>query len=248
MTSPSYVDVHAHIGDSSFDKDRDEVLERASDVIVLEAGVDHKSNVKALELAKKYSQVKACLGFYPEYIADATDEELNREIQFIRDNASNIVAISEIGLDYKYPEKEKQKLYFRKFLGLAEELRLPVVLHSRRAAGAVIRASEEFKVTVDLHAFSGNETELKSAIDAGFYLSIGPNIVFNEYKQHIVSVIPFEQLLTETDSPVLGPVEGERNEPSNVRLAVEKISEICEVDQVDVRKATYDNARKVFNL
>lgn len=248
MPSPSYVDVHAHIGDSSFDRDRDRVLERASDIIVLEAGVDHKSNLKALELAKKYSNVRACLGYYPEYLVNATDDEVEREIQFMKDNASNIVAISEIGLDYKYPEKDKQKLYFRKFLALAEELRLPVVLHSRRAAGAVIRISEEFKVTVDLHAFSGNEAEVKSAIDAGFFLSIGPNIVFNEYKQHIVSVIPFEQLLTETDSPVLGPVEGERNEPSNVRLAVEKIAEICEVNLEDVRKVTYDNAKEIFNL
>ncbi|MFQ6011229.1 MAG: TatD family hydrolase [Nitrososphaerales archaeon] len=248
MPLTSYVDVHAHIGDSSFDKDRDEVLKRAKDIIILEAGVDHKSNLKALKLAKKYPNVKACLGYYPEYLVDATDEDVDKEIRFIKDNASNIVAISEIGLDYKFPEKEKQKAYFRKFLGLAEELRLPVVLHSRRAAGAVIRESKEFKIKVDLHAFVGNEEELKSAIDAGFYLSLGPNIVFNEYKQHLASVIPFEQLLTETDSPVLGPIEGERNEPNNVKMAVKKVAEICEVHLEDVRKATYDNARKVFGI
>lgn len=243
-----YVDVHAHIGDSSFDADRDEVLARAREVIILEAGLDHQSNIKALELAEKYSNIRPCLGFHPEFIVNASEADIDREIVFIRENASKIVAVSEIGLDNKFGFKEKQLSSFSKFLRLAEELNIPVVVHSRWAAGAILNALKGFSCPVDLHAFSGNLTEVQKAIDAGHFLSIGPNVVFNEYRQKLASTVPLEQMLTETDSPVLGPRFGERNEPANISLATEKIAEVKGLAAEDVRETTYRSAKQIFKL
>ena len=243
-----YIDVHAHIGDASFDLDRDHVVSQAKNVIILEAGLEHQSNVKALQLADQYSNIRSCLGFHPEFAVKASSFEVDMEIEFIRKYASRIVAISEIGLDYKYGSRERQAAAFSKLMQLAAELRLPVVLHSRWAAGAVLDASRGFDVKIDLHAFSGNMSEAKRAIDAGHFLSIGPNVVFNEYRQKLASLIPLENMLTETDSPVLGPKPRERNTPANICLAVEKIAEIKGLTTEEVREVVYRNARQVFAL
>jgi TatD DNase family protein len=243
-----YIDVHAHIGDASFDLDRNQVVSQAKNVIILEAGLEHQSNVKALQLADQYSNVRACLGFHPEFVVKASQFEVDMEIEFIRKHATKIVAISEIGLDYKYGSRAVQATAFSKLMQLAAELRLPVVLHSRWAAGAVLDAIRGFDVKIDLHAFSGNLSEVERAIDAGYFLSIGPNIVFNEYRQKLASLIPLENTLTETDSPVLGPKPRERNAPVNIRLAVEKIAEVKGLTTEEVREAVYRNAQQVFAL
>lgn len=243
-----YVDVHAHIGDPSFDGDRDEVVARAKDILILEAGLEHKSNARALQLAERYVNVEPCLGFHPQFIVKASQAEVEAEVGFIRENAERIVAVSEIGLDYKFDFRDKQASAFKSFLELAEEIQVPVVLHSRWAAGAVLGALKNFSLKVDLHAFSGNMNEAKRAVDAGYYLSIGPNIVFNEYRQKLAALIPLEQMLTETDSPVLGPKPGERNEPANIRLAVEKIAEVKGLTVDEVHNTTYRNAKHMFKL
>ena len=76
-----FVDVHCHIDDEAFDNDRDEVIKRASDVIMLNAGVDPPSNRKTLEIAEKYSRGKACLGLHPELITKFQDNETEKEIE-----------------------------------------------------------------------------------------------------------------------------------------------------------------------
>lgn len=243
-----YVDAHAHLNDSAFDRDRDEVVDRAKEIIILDAGLNHESNVKVLELSRKYSNMRACLGFHPEHIITSLDHQVDFELDFIRQNAASIVAISEIGLDYKYPEREKQIDAFKRLLKLAEELNLPVVLHSRRAAGAVLNLLRNYSLKVNLHAFSGNMMEAKNALDQGYYFSVGPNIVYNKYRQELTKLIPLEQMLTETDSPVLGPDPNQRNEPHNIFLALEKIVEIKGVELSELKDRIYRNSTNLFRL
>jgi TatD DNase family protein len=243
-----YVDVHAHLSDSAFDRDRDEVMARSREIIILDAGLNHESNVKVLNLSRKHSNLRACLGFHPEYIVTSPEQQVDLELNFIRENAASLVAISEIGLDYKYPEHEKQINAFKRFLKLAEELNLPVVLHSRRAAGAVLNLLRSFSLRVNLHAFSGNMIEAKNALDQGYYFSVGPNIVYNKYRQELTKLIPVEQMLTETDSPVLGPDPNQRNEPHNIFLALDKIAEIKGVELSELKDRIYRNSANLFKL
>ena len=243
-----YVDVHAHLDDKSFDADRENVLRRASDVLVLNAGIDHQSNLKTLELASSHGNVKACLGLHPEYAFGMTIEQVYAEVDFISRYAHSIVAISEIGLDYKFEDRENQKAAFRAMLKLAEELDKPVVVHSRRAAGGVLKVLHDFHVPVNLHAFSGTLEETTKGCREGYYFSFGPNLTYNEQKRKLVEAVPLEQILTETDSPVLGSDPTERNEPENIKIAVKKIAEIKNSTIEETQTVILKNAKQLFEL
>lgn len=132
-----YVDVHCHLDDDSFDNDRDEVVRRARDILILCAGQEPSSSRKVLSLARIYPNVRACLGIHPEFVPNLEDREIEDEIGFIGRSADRIVAISEIGLDYHWIKDEVQmrrtRDVFHMMLDLAARLRLPIIVHSRDA-------------------------------------------------------------------------------------------------------------------
>lgn len=243
-----YVDAHAHMTDTSFDKDRDKILENIKNIVIMESGLNYENNLDVMKLSREYDCVKPCIGFHPEFVVNSTVDDADRIIEYIYENKEEIVGLSEIGLDYKFGFKEKQHVIFKKFLTLAEEIRLPVIVHSRWAAGAVIRVMKNFDLSVDLHAFSGTIEEAKKAVDLGYFLSFGPNLVFNKFRQQMLETIPLENILTETDSPVLGPKHGERNIPNNITLAIKKISEIKDLTVNDSEKEVYRNSKKIFKF
>ena len=164
------VDVHSHLTFDQFTKDIDQVIERAKQagvVSILCSGVDHESNVKVLELSKKYDIIKASLGIYPldavglgSYDGvprESSKIDVDAEIKFIRKNNNNIIAIGEIGLD-KSPEVdprlEEQKEVFWRAIKLAEEIKKPIVVHTRKAEAECIEILESSKIkNVVLHCF-----------------------------------------------------------------------------------------------
>lgn len=243
MTS-LFVDVHCHIDDQAFDDDRDEVVKRASDVTMLNAGVDPPSNRKTLEIAKRYSNVKACLGLHPEFIVKFLDEAIEKEIAWIRGQEKHIVVISEIGLDYYWvkdeKQRERQRILFRKMLNLAEELNLPVIVHSREAVADTLAILDEFpSLRVVLHGFSDLNNK-------GYPVSVAPSIYRNKGKQRQVLALPTKALLTETDSPLLGIDPKQRNEPMNVLKVIEKIAELKNLNQEEARTAILQNAEGIL--
>ncbi|WXG47069.1 MAG: TatD family hydrolase [Candidatus Atabeyarchaeum deiterrae] len=238
------IDVHCHIDDKSFDNDREEVLGRASNVVVLNAGVDPSSNRKTLEITDKYRNVKACLGLHPEFIANFSEYVIGKEITWISSQAKRIVAISEIGLDYYWvkdeEQREKQRILFRRMLALADDLGLPVIVHSRDAPKDTLSILREFpRLKVVLHGFSEPD-------NMGYFVSVAPNICRNKMKQRQVAVLPMEVLLTETDSPLLGIDPKERNEPRNVLQVVKKISELRDMSAEAAIAAISRNAKNLF--
>jgi TatD DNase family protein len=238
------VDVHCHIDDEAFDNDRDEVVNRASNVVMLNAGVDPLSNRKTLEIAGRYSRVKACLGLHPEFIAKFQDNDTEKEIEWIRSQEKRIVAISEIGLDYYWvkdeKQRERQKILFRKMLTLAYELDLPVIVHSRDAINDTLTILEEFpKLRVILHGFSDMNNK-------GYPVSVAPSIYRNKAKQRQVQALPMEVLLTETDSPLLGINPRQRNEPANVIKVIEKIAELKKLGNEEVASEISQNAKRLL--
>ncbi|MCW1296368.1 MAG: TatD family hydrolase [Candidatus Parvarchaeota archaeon] len=246
-----FVDVHAHLDDKSFDNDRDEVIKRASNVLILNAGQEPESNRKSIELSRKYNNVKACLGFHPEFVPNFNDWEIDAEINYIRNTNVKIAAISEIGLDYHWIKDLEQRRrsieVFKKMLILADEMNLPVIVHSRNATMHVLEILRNFSGKVVLHGFTGNMHELRIAINRGYYFSIAPNVCRSTYKQSLVKVLPMDRLLTETDSPVLS-ADNKRNEPSNVKLVVQKIAEIKKIEEQEAEIKLRENAFKILNL
>lgn len=246
------VDVHAHMEHKSFEQDLSLVIERAKQAgvtAIISSGINHELNVKTLELAKKFPLIKPALGIYPTDALTLSEKEFENAVDFIRKHKKDIVAVGEIGMDFqevKGKDKEQEK-NFLKLLQLSEELRLPVVIHSRKAEEKVIEVLESSKLKkVVMHCFSGSMKLVKRIEDNGWMFSVPCNVMFSEHFQNLVRQVSIAQLLTETDAPFLPPIKGERNEPKNVVHAISKISEIKNLDKEEVEKMIFMNFKKMF--
>ncbi|HSW37976.1 MAG TPA: TatD family hydrolase, partial [Acidobacteriota bacterium] len=224
------VDTHAHLCDEVFDRDLPRVLARAraagiSSVIAVSETM--KDAGKNLQLAERCPMIRPAAGLYPTCLdPDAADEM----ISFIRKNSERLVAIGEVGLDYwKVQEeaaRERQREIFKRFIRLSRELDMPLNVHSRSAGRHVVELLLEMEASkVQLHAFDGKASTALPAAEAGFYFSVPPSIVRSSQKQKLAKKLPLSRLLIETDSPVLGSVPEERNEPAHAIIAVKAIAE-----------------------
>lgn len=252
MMAPIF-DTHAHLCDTSFDTDRDGVIKKAqgagvsSILIVGENLADARRN---MELAVEYPCLKPAAGLYPEY-ADIDDTE--RVVEFIRQHRDQLHSIGEVGLDFwiakEEPERDLQREVFLKFIHLARELNLPLNVHSRSAGRhAVKMLLEQNAQRVQLHAFDGKASAALPAVEAGFSFSVPPSIVRSRQKQKLLKHLPLSCLLVESDSPVLGPDPGKRNEPANVTAAIDAIAKIKDVPVERVRETVWENSLKLYEL
>ena len=244
-----FVDVHCHLNSKEFDKDRDEVVKRAQKLgmTIVDSGTCMKDNKKSLELSEKYKIVKSSLGLYPTHAVKLKANELDKEIDFIEKNKDKIIAIGEIGLDALEDKNlEEQKKIFERMLHLAEKIKKPVVIHSRKAEKECIDILETFKVKIDMHCFTGNFKLVKRIQDNGWTFSIPANITRLFHFQKIVEETSISQMLTETDSPYLSPFKEERNEPQFIVETIKKISEIKKLDEEETKKLIYMNFQKFF--
>lgn len=257
------VDVHTHLTFPQFSKDIDEVIERAKKagvVSIITSGVDHESNVQVLELAKKYEIIKASLGIYPldavglGHYDDSKREtiklDVDSEIEFIKKNKDKIIAIGEIGLD-KSPEVdcklEEQKEVFWKAIRLAEQIKKPIVIHTRKAEQECIEILESSKIkNVVLHCFTGNLKLVKKAEDLGFYFSIPAVATRLKHFQEVINRVSLKNILTETDAPYLSPFKGERNEPSYIKETIKLISQIKKITEEEVENIIFSNYQNIF--
>jgi len=250
------IDAHCHLEDKQFDKDLDEVIERAKKAnvaIVICNGLNKKDNEKILSISRKFDIVKCAFGLYPSEAEKMSEDRIMEDIKFIEKNKDYIVAVGEIGLDFLYTKDsdliQRQKFALNKLIELAERIKKPVILHSRKAEQEVfdILQSSSVKKAV-FHCFTGKMSIAKKIAEAGFYFSIPANVVVSSNLQELVKTIDIRQLLTETDSPLLSPFKGKRNEPAFVAEAVKKIAEIKKIEVREAENLILENAEKIFNL
>jgi len=243
--------VHAHICDPGFDKDRAEVLERARKAgvdAIIAVGENLSDARKNLELAIRYPMLKPAAGLYPTHL------DLNQAgemADFIRQNHSSLAAIGEVGLDYwvvkEAPEKAVQREILKRFIELAQELDLPLNVHSRSAGRhAIALLLENNAVRVQMHAFDGKAGAALPAVEAGYFFSIPPSVTRSRQKQKLVKRLPLSCLLIETDSPVLGPSPNERNEPANIWHCVKAIAALKETSEEAVIAAVSENTERLY--
>ena len=170
---------------------------------------------------------------------------------FIRNNAGKLAAIGEVGLDYwkiqEESDREIQREIFRNFICLSLELDMPLNVHSRSAGRHTIAfLLEHSAARVQLHAFDGKSASAHPAVEAGFLFSIPPSIVRSAQKQNLVKKLPLSSLLIETDSPVLGPVPQERNEPAHALIVIKTIAELKGLREEAVAEAVAENTRLLY--
>lgn len=237
------IDVHAHL---DFFENIDFV--NSFNGIIITNSVHLDSMKKNLEIIKKYKNVKLALGIYPLHCLEINEKELDKQIEFIKENKDKIVAIGEIGLDFKESlEKEKQIVNLKKFIHLAEAIKKPLIIHSRKAEAEVIEILKDVKTKVILHYFNTNSTLIKKALEYGFYFSIPTIISNNKNMKKLVKIVPLDRLFTETDSPYLSPVQGQQNEPINVKHTISVIAEIKKISEKEVEDQIYKNYLKIFS-
>lgn len=245
------IDGHAHLCEACFDEDRDEVLARARAAgvtAIIAVGETLADAHRNLELADAFPMIRAAAGLYPTIL---DDDQANAMTAFVRRNRSRLAAIGEVGLDYwvvgDAEGQARQREIFRRFIALSKALDLPLNVHSRSAGRhAVALLLEENAARVQMHAFDGKAGAALPAVEAGYCFSIPPSIVRSRQKQKLVKRLPLSCLLVETDSPVLGPVADQRNEPANLTISVEAIARIKEIPVEAVVEAVTENARRLY--
>ncbi|MDO8556640.1 MAG: TatD family hydrolase [Nanoarchaeota archaeon] len=242
------VDVHAHVTSEQFAVDRDAMLARHKDMLIIENGLNPENNLEVLALAKKYPQVKASLGIYPKHTVEFSPAQFDEQLKFMEKQKDHIVAIGEIGLDLQeLPSLDIQQERFIQQVKLAQKLHKPVIVHSRKAEKETVEtlASIGYKKVV-MHCFCGNMKLVKMVEDFGWSITIPALVVTSSHFKAVADRVSINQLLTETDSPYLNPVKNERNEPRNVLLAIKKIAEIKKLDVDEVEKNVFMNAQRLF--
>lgn len=266
---PVFIDIHCHI---DVYKDISEIVERAKNAgveIILNNGMTPRINQKTLELSEKYPEIIPALGIYTNENLDMTEELVEEQISFIRENSDRIYAIGEVGIDLKESNDFKwQRIVLEKFIDLSLELDKPIIVHSRKAEEKTIDVLEKSGAKkVIMHCFSGSMELVDRIIKNKWFLSIPANITMSEHFQKVVKRAPIENLFCETDSPFLHPKKnpelkkGEEflipklnfwdkkiagNEPANVVESYKKIAEIKGIKVEEAKEKIFNNFLRIF--
>ncbi|SFL84406.1 TatD family hydrolase [Pelosinus propionicus] len=250
-------DSHAHIDDEKFDLDREEVIQRAIDngvTRMINVGASMSSSARSIALAEKYESIYATVGIHPHDAKDALDTDYEQLARWT--SLEKVVAIGEIGLDYyyDYSPREVQRSVFIRQLDIARQTKLPFIIHDRDAHGDVLEIlkKEAKGLKGVLHCFSGSLEMANEVIKMGLYVSIAGPVTFKNAAKlpEIVTKVPLEYLLVETDSPYLTPqpFRGKRNEPAYVKLVAEQVANLRGIEIEILAKATSENAKKLFGI
>mgnify|MGYP002066923431 CR=1 FL=1 len=223
-----FIDAHCHL--DMCKGEIGEIIKRAEAKevkIIITQGVNPLANRKALELAKRYPAVKVALGLYPIDALSLSDREIDAEFKFIKENQKKIIAIGEVGIDFKEDDKEheRQKKIFAKIIELSKEIDKPLIVHSRNAEKECIELLIERGVKkVIMHCFCGKFSLVNEISKQGWFMSIPTNVKSSEHFQNIIMNIPLENLFCETDSPYLHPDKLHNNEPVNVIVSCKSLA------------------------
>ncbi len=258
------IDTHCHLDFKDFDKDRDNVIARAKEkgvVRIVNVGSSIEGSRRAVELADKYDIVYASIGLHPHDASQVTDKVIE-DLKRLAKN-KKVVAIGEVGLDYYRNDSAKdiQQAAFRKFIRLARELDLPLIIHSREADDDTINILKEYSqlptpnlqlIKGVMHCFSGNEKMLKTCLDLGLYISFTCNLTFKNAKKlrEVAKITPIERIFLETDAPFLAPegMRGKRNEPAYLTYLVDEWVKLTGLSKEDIARITTHNANRLFKL
>ncbi len=245
------IDIHAHLCFPDFEKDVDEIVEKARKELagVIASSARYGEGVKVLELCRRNKGfLFPALGHHP-----TEGDEHRAVIKLIKENRNDVIGVGEVGLDYHWEKdsdkRREQEEVFREFIELAGELDKPLVIHSWDAERECFEVVRDSGLSCVFHCFSGKKDLAQEIVQIpDFYVSVSTQVLFNKGLRKVAKAIPLERMLLETDAPFLSPVKGERNVPWNIILSAEKIAQLRHVDAAEVLNAARENAVRVFGL
>ncbi|MGB5703049.1 MAG: TatD family hydrolase [Polyangiales bacterium] len=254
-------DTHCHLDDPRLHEELDAVLDRAKGagvrrITTIGCAHDVASVNSAIEIAKQHPDwISATVGVHPHDAKDLDDTLCDAIREAAKD--ATVVAIGETGLDFHYDHspREAQMDAFRKQVGIARQLRKPLVIHTRAAPKEtlqVLREEHASDVGGIIHCFSEDAPFAASALDLGFISSFSGIVTFKKAVavQEAARKQPADALLVETDAPYLAPIpnRGKRNEPAYVAHTAKRIAELRGEDPEALAETTYQNALRLFGI
>lgn len=251
-------ETHAHYDDSAFDDDRASLVASLPEQgigRVVNIGASLDSCKRTLELMEAYPFVYGALGVHPSETAELKEASF----AWLEEQCRNpkCVAVGEIGLDYYWPEpdRETQKKWFIRQLQLARRLQLPVVIHSREAAMdtmEILKEQHAEEIGGVIHCFSYTKETADVFLKMGFYIGVGGVVTFKNAKKlkEAVEHIPMDRIVVETDCPYLAPEpnRGKRNSSLNIPYVIKEIARIKELPPKEVEAITWQNAEKLYRF
>ncbi|MDE2988141.1 MAG: TatD family hydrolase [Chloroflexota bacterium] len=259
---PALFDTHAHLHDPWIGDDLPEVMARAKQAGVeqiVTIGCSLEDSRNALAVAEQYDNVRATLGVHP-HDAKNWDDETEDEFTRMADNP-NVVAIGEIGLDF-YRNLSPHTDQYRAFeaqLSLADQLNLPVVIHSRDAHEETYGILEDWAGQSNrpapigvIHCFSGDADLAHRYHDLGFLISFAGPVTYpkNDALRAAAASLPLHAIVIETDAPYLSPQpqRGKRNEPTHIHHTANQIAEVRNESVDAIASQIFFNARRLFRI
>ena len=247
------IDTHCHVYKSEMENAKEIIKEAAeNDIHLILNGTDPASNREVLELAGRYGNVHAALGYFYTFADDVSEDDISILDEQLADD--NVVAVGEIGLDYYHTKENKdaQKELFERMLDLAEKHSLPVIVHSRKSMQDTFDILKAHDVVGSLHCYQGSAVMAREFVKLGFYIGVGGTVTYasNKKIRKTLENVDINNILVETDSPYLAPEEkrGEVNTPMNLKYVIGKLA--CELDltEDEVIEITSQNAKNLFKI
>lgn len=250
-----WIDSHAHLSDAAFSEDREAVIGRAWEAGVsdiLNICTDAETLAIGQELARQHARIHLVASTTPH---DVVEEDPFFDRVAAAAKEGQLVAIGETGLEYHHEVSPKslQRVWCERYLHLASQCRLPVVLHCRDGFSDLFALLDAIPSLQGVfHCFTGTLDEAKGVIDRGFYLSMSGIVTFkpSHALREVAQWVPLDRLLVETDAPYLAPQSrrGKRNEPAFVTETGRLIGGVRGISEEAIAEATAANARRLFNL
>ena len=255
------IDSHAHIDFPQFAEDRAAMLERARSagvtmLLAIGTGPGPGKLDSALPFAEQHDWIYATIGIHPHEAKEVTPKQLEELSNLAKH--PKVIAWGEIGLDYFYDHspRETQHQVFRDQIALAQQAKLPIIIHCRDAwADCMNMLEEHWKPTGIggiLHCFSSTLEDARRGIDMGFLISFAGNSTYPKAQnlRDVAKALPLEKLLIETDSPYLAPqaYRGKRNEPAYVAEVARMLASVRDLSADETAAATSQNFRRLFRL
>lgn len=284
LSNSKYIDTHAHLNLGAFKEDGPEVIERCKEegVAVINIGTKASSSERAVALGEAHEHLYAIVGLHPIQTALGLhdEDEIGKggtpfsskgeifNADFYRElcKSKKVVGIGECGFDYYHTTPESyavQEAAFTAQIELANELQLPLMIHTRGPKPGVesptghsvyrdvYKVLKQYaKVPFNVHFYAGTYEEAKQFFEIGGTISFTGVITFAKDYEEIVSKVPLELIHAETDCPFVAPVpyRGKRCEPWMVQEVYKKIVAIKKLDDEEVRMRLLENAKKLYRL
>lgn len=248
------INTHSHVN-MLRETNIDEAIQNAIDnkIVTIVPSSSAQDIFDTDKFIKKYNDVYGYVGVFPEEVKDFSDKTLSDMEEIIKSNPK-IIGIGEIGIDYYWDKsfKELQKEVFIKQIEFANQMNLPLNIHSREAHLDTLEILKKYNKnsTAIMHCFSGSLEFARECIKEGIYIALGGVVTFKNAKKtkEVAKNIPLEYLLLETDDPYLAPVpfRGKENQPMYVKYVAEEIANLRGITPEEVAKTSTENAKKIF--